>query len=231
MTKSYNPLQEWHILRNLVKENNKSLIHLFAKYQNRYLTYSDCFNTVSENFLKGCDDAISFYENKNKKNWLNYISSESLFKFFNYQNYLIGEIEKSKSLSYLDEKCNDFFINNSFLFDLDIQIIPRPSNLSKEQQEKINENLCFEVLVDNFKHQFRNLCKINQNEDIDIRKIFVNGTYFGKYSSKVLMYLEAEKREKESSFVQEDDLEQEDEFTIKQNYNLNKNESNQEMNF
>lgn len=85
------PCMMWAVLRELIKNNNKILSSRFAReFGAGPKEYSFYFSTMAESFLDKDKDAIEIYKTIGKRDWLDFLSTEDLFAYFNYQNKVLS---------------------------------------------------------------------------------------------------------------------------------------------
>ncbi len=191
------PYVEWLVLRALVKENNKELSSKIAK-QNGIKSegFSYNFRSIAENFMMFDNVAYAKYKNLPKnKTWLNHLSSDDLFCFFNFQNKIlsVNHLFDIDSISFCLINSN----MNFFEKKLDFTGKPkREKNDKKGRRPDVSEELVKEILADNAEKRAE-IVEMYYEKKIPIEKQFDKklGFNLGRYQD--IVKNEVEKREEE----------------------------------
>ena len=176
------PYVEWLTLRKLVKDNNKELSSRFAKeFNNKKEEYSYCFRSIAENFMNFDDDALEIYKNLNQKNWINHLSSDDLFTYFNYQNKILS----ANYLFDIDSVAYKAIYSMSLFIEKKLSFKGKPQRQEcdkKQNRPGFSNRLAVEVLTNNTE-KFSDIVELYKNEEIPFEDKFDKSSGFnlGKY--------------------------------------------------
>ena len=197
---TYSPLQEWKVLRNLVMDNNKEIMHIVNRFARNIQDIRNAYIEIGYNFLKHDEDAVRFYESKNKKNWQDSLSSKDLFALFNFQNKLLERLLRNCSRICFEYEVSDIANNRMNVFLDKIKFTSKPPKNQFEDKcfdISATQNIC-KILQDNVDRVYTEFCE-SHGIACDKLKMFLNNFNLGRYHGNIYTNIckEIEKAEKE----------------------------------
>ena len=226
------PYQEWLVLRRLVKENNESIRFYALKSNLDIDDLPEVYKSIGENFMCKDNDAMLIYEDKCKKNWIDCLSRNDLFKLFNFQNKVL-KMSKERFIT-ADFDYFGFFVANNCMdyFDDKIEFSGKPNK--QEKDNRIFSDTFEDNIVSALQSNYERVCseykKNNNASNIDIESIGdLKGFEFRNYNNLVKKSLykkkeeELKKQESEKKKMNETPIFPEFEEFFKKNQNTRYN--------
>ena len=212
MNNTLTPYQEWIVLRNLVKENNKRIrFYVLRSNGTDVDTLPEAYKILGQNFFERDKESNLIYEDKCKKNWIDSLSVNDLFSYFNFQNKILTTLGNNFSLNLLDMVSFNISTLHMNFFKPEVEFSGKP----KKQENDFNtfdetwdENIV-KVLLKNYKssclyYEEKNDTKLNF-EPIGNLSGFDFGGYNGVIKSKIFEERENQRKKEESEKIKKDE--------------------------
>lgn len=198
MNNNLTPYQEWLVLRRLVKNNNLSIRFSALMSKINVEDLPEVYKTIGENFVCKDSDAVLIYEDYCKKDWIDKLSRNDLFKLYNFQNKILKMSNNRFTLSGLDYF--SFIVSNNYMdiFGNKIEFTGKPQKQDKDNKHFIDdfEYNIIKTLVSNYERtcsEYENSHEGNKLKIIPIGDL--NGFEFGKNNEEVKKVLNRQREE------------------------------------
>ena len=198
MNNNLTPYQEWLVLRRLVKDNNLSIRYSALMSKINVEDLPEVYKTIGENFVCKDNEAVLIYEDYCKKDWIDKLSRNDLFKLYNFQNKILKMSNNRFTLSGLDYF--SFIVSNNYMdiFENKVEFTGKPkkqANDNKDFSDDFEDNI-IKTLVSNYKRVCCEYEKYHEENKVDIDLIEnLNGFEFGKYNEEVKKVLNRQREE------------------------------------
>ena len=138
------PYQEWLVLRRLIKENNIKIREFALTSKSTIEDLQEIYKTIAENFLRFDECALQIYEDKCKRDWVDSLSKEDLFSYFNFQNKILTKTRNNVSLGLIDTA--SFYVSeyDMGIFDRNVEFSGKPKK-TEEDKKVFNENFEYNI--------------------------------------------------------------------------------------